>query len=260
MVCNSLSRILCSTLIPRHKRIDFELPLTPRIIHIPNLPKNRPLLPSHIMNTHNRPTHPHKPIRIVPIIRIPIIKILRRSQSILRTHRPFQNLLRPIHSHKPVHAPLSHQLQLRRIPQIIVSLGFFQLSPIVQIFPLVRRMQFQTLSRPIRRSGEVIVSNWTVVHEIIAEFSSDDSFFDVSGRAVGMFFERSDLEGQALEGDLTVIDPRGEVGADVWEVGVVAMSVEVFESLLGGGAEFLEAFHGGFVARRHSFDGLDRWV
>lgn len=89
-------------------------------------------------------------------------------------------------------------------------------------------MQFQTVAGPFCRALEGIVCVGSVIDEIIAEFASDDSFFDVGGGAVGVFFEGANVECEALEGYVSVVDPGGEVGAYGLIIWIVAIGVKVF--------------------------------
>lgn len=54
-----------------------------------------------------------------------------------------------------------HQLELRGIPEVFVRLALLQLFLGVQPLPLVVRVGFERLARPIRSSGEVVIVGWS---------------------------------------------------------------------------------------------------
>lgn len=60
-----------------------------------------------------------------------------------------------------------HQLELRGIPEIFVRLPRLELLLGVRPLPLVVRMGFERLARPIRSSGEVIVVGWSPTIRVV---------------------------------------------------------------------------------------------
>lgn len=61
----------------------------------------------------------------------------RIGQGNVRTGRPLEDLLGPVHAQETVHFALANQLQLGRIPQIVVGVRLLQLLTRVDPFAFV---------------------------------------------------------------------------------------------------------------------------
>eukprot|EP00543_Licmophora_paradoxa_P002223 CAMPEP_0202448786 /NCGR_PEP_ID=MMETSP1360-20130828/7579_1 /ASSEMBLY_ACC=CAM_ASM_000848 /TAXON_ID=515479 /ORGANISM="Licmophora paradoxa, Strain CCMP2313" /LENGTH=142 /DNA_ID=CAMNT_0049066497 /DNA_START=479 /DNA_END=907 /DNA_ORIENTATION=+ len=134
-----------------------------------------------------------------------------------------------------------NELHLRCIPKIVVCFSPFQFFQGEQPFSFISGVVLQCLLCPPRGSLQSIVIIGRVVDKIIAEFSPDQSLFDVGSGAVAVFVELFDALCDALEGNMSVVEPWGEVGTDALLVGIVAEFVEGSET---GFDEFIELFPG----------------
>lgn len=77
-----------------------------------------------------------------------VIQVDGILQGLLRGRCPFEDFLGPVHAHESVHLSKMSELFLRRVPQVVVGLGAFQLLLCVQILPLVRGVDLKTFLSP----------------------------------------------------------------------------------------------------------------
>ena len=55
--------------------------------------------PSHVVYAHDRPADAHEAVRVVAVVRVPVVEVLRRRERVRRRCRPLEDLLRPVHPH-----------------------------------------------------------------------------------------------------------------------------------------------------------------
>lgn len=118
---NVLFLLVHLTAVSHDKGIYIEFATASLIVHVPNLTEDSPLLPAHVMDAANGPHAAHIAVGVATIQTVLVVQQDRVLQRLLRCRCPFQNLFGPVHAQKAVHLSLAYQLQLRRVPQVVIS-------------------------------------------------------------------------------------------------------------------------------------------
>mmetsp|Transcript_6720 Transcript_6720/g.14480 ORF Transcript_6720/g.14480 Transcript_6720/m.14480 type:complete len:235 (+) Transcript_6720:453-1157(+) len=188
------------------------------------------------MYTHDAPSHSHVPIGIVSVQRKPIVQIQADLQRRLRIGRPLQHLFRPVHAQKSVHPSGLHQLDLRRVPQVVVRLRRSELFFGINVFPGILAVQLQAVARPSRCAGKGVIPVGLVPAEVVRELPTHDALLQKGRHIRAVLLEGADRERHSLEGYVAVVDPGAHSALDVL-VGVVARSVVMAKARIDEGLQ-----------------------
>ena len=98
---------------PPDVHVDLELALATVIVHVPDLPKHIPLRPPHIMDPSDRPHASYVAVGVPTVDAVTVIEVYAVRKGSLGRVGPLEDLLGPVHAHKPVHLAAVNELELQ---------------------------------------------------------------------------------------------------------------------------------------------------
>mmetsp|Transcript_11833 Transcript_11833/g.37852 ORF Transcript_11833/g.37852 Transcript_11833/m.37852 type:complete len:229 (+) Transcript_11833:25-711(+) len=210
-----LNNPLDATDIVRH----VEFSLAAGQVHVSDLAEHGALCPALVMHASDRPRTANVAVRVSPIELILVIQVDCDAQRLAWRRGPLQDLLGPVHAQKSVHLARVNHLQLRRVPQLVVSPAFLQLLGCVNHLSLVSGVLAQRLLRPrvvvVLRVQPVqsVIPVWVEEAVVLSQLTPHNALFDERGDSarVRLPGDALDLQSGALCRELPEVKPGRQV-------------------------------------------------
>mmetsp|Transcript_8609 Transcript_8609/g.21413 ORF Transcript_8609/g.21413 Transcript_8609/m.21413 type:complete len:348 (-) Transcript_8609:102-1145(-) len=209
---------------PRDVRVDVELPLQPRGVHVPHLAEHRPLLPALVVFSE-APGYAGVAVGVVAVETVFVVEHERGVEGVDGGVHPLKDLFRPVHPHVSVHFALDEHFGLGRVPVRVVRLRGFELCHRVRILALIVRVLHERDTRVIRDALELVVLV-VVPREIHRQLPSHDHLLQ-EARLPILEASCRDLRRHLHRADVPVVQVRAHVAGDGGgRAHVVALRVE----------------------------------